>query len=44
MLMAIGYYRYGGWRRAHMLQPAAAEQAPTTGQGVPATAVMHATE
>ena len=42
MLMAIGYYRYGGWRRAHMLQPTAAEQAPTTGQGVPATPVMPA--
>lgn len=38
MLLAVAYYRYGGWRRARMLSPAHAQQAPTTGQGVPATA------
>ena len=47
MLMAMGYYKWGGWRRAHMLSrpidaPAeqaavAGQQAPTTGQGVPAS-------
>ena len=38
MLLAMGYYRFGGWRRARMLAaPADAQQAPTTGQGVPAT-------
>ncbi|MHA6205761.1 MATE family efflux transporter [Dyella soli] len=47
MLMAMGYYRWGGWRKAHMLstpvgvQPGkaavAGQQAPTTGQGVPAS-------
>jgi Na+-driven multidrug efflux pump len=48
MLMAMGYYKWGGWRRAHMLakpiEPAddkaavEGQQAPTTGQGVPASA------
>jgi Na+-driven multidrug efflux pump len=48
MLMAMGYYKWGGWRRAHMLskpiEPAedkaatVGQQAPTTGQGVPASA------
>ncbi|WP_445145307.1 MATE family efflux transporter [Dyella sp. Tek66A03] len=47
MLMAMGYYRWGGWRRAHMLTPpiktvdeqaaVSGQQAPTTGQGVPAS-------
>lgn len=47
MLMAMGYYKWGGWRRAHMLSKpietatpeadAAGQQAPTTGQGVPAS-------
>ncbi|WP_243048399.1 MATE family efflux transporter [Dyella sp. RRB7] len=47
MLMAMGYYTWGGWRKAHMLstpievQPdkasVAGQQAPTTGQGVPAS-------
>jgi hypothetical protein len=48
MLMAMGYYKWGGWRRAHMLSKpietpedqaaAAGQQAPTTGHGVPASA------
>ncbi|WP_130620746.1 MATE family efflux transporter [Dyella amyloliquefaciens] len=48
MLMAMGYYKWGGWRRAHMLSKpietpddkaaTAGQQAPTTGQGVPASA------
>ncbi|WP_430391918.1 MATE family efflux transporter [Dyella sp. 20L07] len=48
MLMAMGYYKWGGWRRAHMMSTpietpedkaaAASQQAPTTGQGVPASA------
>jgi Na+-driven multidrug efflux pump len=38
MLLAIAYYRYGGWRKARMLTLAQTAQAPTTGQGVPATA------
>lgn len=47
MLMAMGYYQWGGWRRAHMLSrpidapeaqaAVAGQQAPTTGQGVPAS-------
>ncbi|MFC4526094.1 MATE family efflux transporter [Dyella halodurans] len=47
MLMAMGYYRWGGWRRAHMLTApiktadeqavVSGQQAPTTGQGVPAS-------
>jgi Na+-driven multidrug efflux pump len=47
MLMAMGYYRWGGWRRARMLTPpiktadeqaaVSGQQAPTTGQGVPAS-------
>lgn len=47
MLMAMGYYKWGGWRKAHMLSTpievqsdkaaAAGQQAPTTGQGVPAS-------
>jgi putative MATE family efflux protein len=42
MLMAAGYYRWGGWRHAHMLAPTAIQQAPSTGQGVPAGAVVEA--
>ena len=42
MLMAMAYYRWGGWRRARMIEPTAAQQAPTTGQGMPAGAVMKA--
>ncbi|HET6552903.1 MAG TPA: MATE family efflux transporter [Dyella sp.] len=48
MLMAMGYYKWGGWRRARMLSKpietadelaaVAGQQAPTTGQGVPASA------
>jgi putative MATE family efflux protein len=48
MLMAMGYYKWGGWRRAHMLSKpieppddkaaVTSQQAPTTGQGVPASA------
>jgi putative MATE family efflux protein len=53
MLMAMGYYKWGGWRRARMLATpiekaglekaeqdaaVAGQQAPTTGQGVPASA------
>lgn len=39
LLLAGAYYRWGGWRRAHMLADAAATpQAPSTGQGVPAVA------
>ena len=53
MLMAMGYYKWGGWRRARMLSTpidkaglekasdeaaVAGQQAPTTGQGVPASA------
>jgi Na+-driven multidrug efflux pump len=49
MLMAMGYYKWGGWRHARMLSkpiettsddasPVASQQAPTTGQGVPASA------
>lgn len=48
MLMAMGYYKWGGWRRARMLATPiekagqdqadlAGQQAPTTGQGVPAS-------
>lgn len=47
MLMAMGYYQWGGWRKARMLStpiedagkdPAiAGQQAPSTGQGVPAS-------
>jgi hypothetical protein len=51
MLMAMGYYKWGGWRRARMLSKPiekagqepqgdaaiAGPQAPTTGQGVPAS-------
>jgi putative MATE family efflux protein len=43
MLMAMAYYRWGGWRRARMIASTAAGQAPSTGQGVPATTVMEAT-
>lgn len=39
MLLAMAYYRYGGWRRARMLAPGHAFHAPTTGLGVPASAV-----
>jgi Na+-driven multidrug efflux pump len=39
MLLAMAYYRFGGWRKARMLAPAHTGQAPTTGQGVPATAM-----
>jgi putative MATE family efflux protein len=42
MLMAAGYYRWGGWRHAHMLAPTAIQQAPSTGQSVPAGAVVEA--
>ena len=48
MLMAMGYYKWGGWRKARMLATpiekagqeaeVAGQQAPTTGQGVPASA------
>jgi len=53
MLMAMGYYKWGGWRRARMLATpiekagldkaaedatVGGQQAPTTGQGVPASA------
>ena len=53
MLMAMAYYKWGGWRRARMLSTpiekagldktaedaaVAGQQAPTTGQGVPASA------
>lgn len=44
MLMAMGYYRWGGWRRARMIEPTAAEQAPSTGQGMPASAMMEPTD
>jgi putative MATE family efflux protein len=44
MLMAMAYYQWGGWRRARMIEPTAAEQAPSTGQGVPASAVMQSTD
>ncbi len=43
MLLAMGYYRWGGWRRARMLsQQADPQQAPSTGQGVPASPVAEA--
>jgi Na+-driven multidrug efflux pump len=47
MLMAMGYYKWGGWRKAHMLSKpievpsdqatAAGQLAPATGQGVAAS-------
>ncbi|MBB3226708.1 putative MATE family efflux protein [Luteibacter sp. Sphag1AF] len=40
--LAIGYYRFGNWRKARMLLPEQtppAEQAPTTGAGAPALTV-----
>lgn len=42
MLMAMAYYRWGGWRHAHMLENTPMQQAPSTGQGVPAGAVVEA--
>lgn len=39
LLLAALYYRFGRWRQARMLRPAATQQAPGTGQGVPATVI-----
>lgn len=39
LLLAGLYYRYGSWRQARMLRPAGTQQAPGSGQGVPATTV-----
>ncbi|PWK92465.1 MATE family efflux transporter [Fulvimonas soli] len=44
MLLALGYYRFGRWRQAHMLEPAPVQQAPSTGQGVPAGTVVEAAD
>ena len=44
MLLAMGYYRWGGWRRAHMLSKSDTQQAPSTGQGVPASSVAEVVE
>jgi putative MATE family efflux protein len=43
MLLAMAYYRWGRWRKAHMLAATALQQAPSTGQGVPAETVAEAT-
>jgi len=43
VLLASAYYRWGGWRKAHLLDDgaddSATQQVPSTGLGVPATAV-----
>src|SRR5450830_204307 len=36
VLLALAYYRYGGWRRAHMLTAQVRGMAPDTGMATPA--------
>ena len=38
VVLAAAYYRWGGWRKAHLLA-ADPQQAPTTGMAVPASAI-----